>query len=573
MKRLTSVLVATVVAMTALVGVRATPASAAMPSDAAAAFVEAVHTDLLDRPPTTSEIAALEGAPLDTPAARAAVATTIVDSSEWIEQAVGMLYDEILGRPADAGGLAFWSARVDSGTASLAQVKASLAASTERFSLFALGDARTWVTGLYSSVLGRDGSADPEGVAYWVDRTGSVGPVAVAEALVRSEESRRRLVGLAYVDLLARAPDAGGLDFWSGHLAGHDTRSLDVGLVSGDEYLARAVERFGADADEPDTPPPPPDEATPPPGQPGHADAVPRPGAVTVSWSPPGPETGGPVVGYRVRDADGSLGCETTTATSCTVTGLDRGHAYRFTVTAHNASGEGPASTPTRTVVPDQSLPGVGADSYAGVVRVWWDFDNDWFPGPETPTAVRITVRQGSAVVRSQDIDILASWKGPLPVQPPWTLPFPSNWGDTVTGLTNGVAYTFTVTVVYGGRTGTESPPTAPVVPVPAPEPAAPFDVVATAGDGSASVTWDTTWVDGQAPVLGFRVLKLVGDVEVARQYLGILDVLDPSDPTNVRATIGGLTNGTPYRFVVITVTTAGDGPPSSPSNEVTPTG
>lgn len=533
-------------------------ALASTPTEAATAFVDAVHLDLLGRYPTDGERAASAASPLGTSAGRARVVTDIVHSGEWAARTVGDRYTVLLGRSADPGGLAFWSARLVAGEATIGQMEAALASSQERFAGAAGSDLRTWVQGLYATILGRDGSGDPAGVDYWTHRAGLDGRRVVAEALIRSAESCRRQVELAFVELLGRPADAAGLVYWSAKLAERGVRALDVGLVSSAEYFDRAPERVV--------------ELTAVPGPPVDVEVEPHTGEVTVSWAPPAAASAGPVVGYEVHDADGAHGCMTTTATTCTVTGLDRGRAYRFTVTARNAWGDGPPSAPSRSVVPDLPVPGVGADSYAGVVRVWWDMTAAWFPGPENPDAFRITVRQGATVVHTQDIDLLAAWKGDGHPKPPGTIPFPADWGDIVSGLTDGVAYTFTVTVLYASDPGTESPPTDPVVATPAILPPPPTRLEATPGDGSASLIWATSWATDQAPLIGFRVVTMVDGVEVARRYFDLLDIDDPYSPLIVRVSIDGLTNGTTYQFVVNSVTTAGDSGPSDPSNAVTPT-
>jgi hypothetical protein len=67
-------------------------------------------------------------------------------------------------------------------------------------------------------------------------------------------------------------------------------------------------------------------------------------GAVTVSWQVPLSIGGAPVTSYKVTSSPGAKTC-TTSATSCTVSGLSDGATYTFFVVAVNAAGAGPRTT------------------------------------------------------------------------------------------------------------------------------------------------------------------------------------------------------------------------------------
>ncbi|HET7489537.1 MAG TPA: FG-GAP-like repeat-containing protein [Acidimicrobiales bacterium] len=133
-----------------------------------------------------------------------------------------------------------------------------------------------------------------------------------------------------------------------------------------------------------------------------------------------------------------------------TFTGLTDGVPYTFTVTATNATGTGLASAPV-TFVPaaapsaPQNVTATAGDTEAAVR---WDPPAD----------------DGGAPVREYVVTIYAAGKfvGLVPAAA-------TDRSATATGLTNGTAYTFTVTARNLAGAGAESPHTDPVTPSAAP--------------------------------------------------------------------------------------------------------
>ncbi|MFC4589263.1 fibronectin type III domain-containing protein [Sphaerisporangium corydalis] len=129
----------------------------------------------------------------------------------------------------------------------------------------------------------------------------------------------------------------------------------------------------------------------------------------------------------------------------------------------------------------------------------------------------------------------------------------------TLTGLTVGATYTFTVAAVNSLGTSTASPPSNAVVPYTVPgQPAVP---TAVAGDSQATVTW-TAPATGGSPITGYVVTPYIGLVaQTPQTFTG----------TATTQTVTGLTPGTAYTFTVAAQNVAGTGPASARSAAVTP--
>lgn len=123
----------------------------------------------------------------------------------------------------------------------------------------------------------------------------------------------------------------------------------------------------------------------------------------------------------------------------------------------------------------------------------------------------------------------------------------------TVTSLTNGQPYTFTVTASNSAGSGSPSAPSNPVTP--ATVPGAPTGVSATAQNGQATVSFTAPASNGGSPILDYTATSVEG---------GGTGTCSTSP-----CTVAGLSNGTPYTFTVRARNAVGQGPASAPSNEV----
>jgi len=183
---------------------------------------------------------------------------------------------------------------------------------------------------------------------------------------------------------------------------------------------------------------------------------------------------------------------------------------------------------------------------------------------PDAPTLLVATPGDGSA-----SISFTAGADGGRAITKyQYTTDDGSTWTDavgttspvTLSGLTNGTNYSIKLRAVNSVGDGVKSSTAVSVTPVsPVSVPAAPTSLVATAGDGSASIAF-TAGSDGGAEIMNYRY-----SIDDGATWLAFPQMVMSSP-----VTIPGLTNFTTYNVKLRAVNSAGDGAASS-SVSVTP--
>lgn len=171
------------------------------------------------------------------------------------------------------------------------------------------------------------------------------------------------------------------------------------------------------------------------PSAPMQVAAVAGASSAAVTWTAPASDGWAPVTGYSVEATDSATpnssftvcpSSRTSSANSCTATGLANGHSYTFTVAAWNAAGTGPNSAPSAAVTP-LAPPGAPNISYlvagdSSVTPYWYAPDDGGTP----ITGYVATAEPGGATCSTTG--------GQSPNS------------CSITGLNNGDTYTVTVT-------------------------------------------------------------------------------------------------------------------------------
>lgn len=259
--------------------------------------------------------------------------------------------------------------------------------------------------------------------------------------------------------------------------------------------------------------------------------------SVVVSWDAVPADQ--PVT-YAVDDGFGDGCAPAAGATSCVVDGLDPSTSYSFTVTATSGDASSSADaqpvTPLRSTAVPSSVGGLvaGSDGPSVVAA--------WVPGPVVDDPVA-----------SQTVTVLDA-QGDVADQA--TLD-PSATSYRSVALTPGSSYTVSVTATNadGPSLAVVSDPV--VVAASAPAPAALTGLVAEAGDGSVTVSWDAL-----DPLTAATVTSITVDDGNGHTCTAL--------PTDSSCTIDGLANGQPISLTA-TVTSDGGATTTPIDGSVTP--
>jgi len=202
-------------------------------------YVAEVYTDVLKRRVDPGGLQFWAGQ-LDAGAPRDVVARQLTHSAEYYANIVIQpAYERFLGRAADPGGLAYWVAQMQNGLTDQ-QLEAGFIGADEFFT-HAGGTNRLWVDALYEDLLGRP--PDAQGEAFWVAQLAAgAGRSNVAQGFVDSPEREAIRITQDYVDFLGRSPSPAEVDAWVQQFEnGVTNEDVVTGFVASDEYYLRVL--------------------------------------------------------------------------------------------------------------------------------------------------------------------------------------------------------------------------------------------------------------------------------------------------------------------------------------------
>ncbi len=211
----------------------------------ATTYVTGLYNDVLHRAPDPAGLSFWTGQLQSGAQSMQQVAASFWLSPEHRTLQVEQYYQQYLHRTADPAGLTFWTQVFASGQSEI-QVQEGIIASQE-FQTNPGGPIggntdTQYITALYQDILGR--APDPTGLAYWEGQLQSGSSSSgdnnnrsprqrVALGILTSDEARTIVLTQYYNNLLHRAPDQAGLQFWLNQLRSSENSETLTGRNGG----------------------------------------------------------------------------------------------------------------------------------------------------------------------------------------------------------------------------------------------------------------------------------------------------------------------------------------------------
>lgn len=206
-----------------------------------AAFGRALYADMMGRPADDGGLRTWTSHMVVGGKDRRFVVRGFASSDEYRLLNIDRGYRQVLGRDPEPEGRRWWLQELRSGRVRIEMLQPSLMQSQE-FYLRAGGTDGGWVDMLYRSALGR--SAATEERRYWTDVKRQQGALAVINGIWGSPEAGMRRVNAAYGYYLGRSASRSEQEYWLPVVKGFGDENLREELTISQEYFLRAARRF-----------------------------------------------------------------------------------------------------------------------------------------------------------------------------------------------------------------------------------------------------------------------------------------------------------------------------------------
>lgn len=226
--------------------VQTVPPAAFLPFASARDFSAQQYVDLLGRPADPGGLSFWSSVLNAGVSTRGQVIEGFMDSPEFGQRVSPLcrLYMAAFARIPDYGGLVYWLSAERAGS-NVNQIAQLFVTSPEFLMRYGSLNLLEFVSRVYQNVLGR--TADPGGLAYWTSllQASTIDRGGLLLAFSESAENQLRTSGtvnatLGYVGLLRRSPDPSGLSYWASQLqAGLPISVFAATVLTSPEYTGR----------------------------------------------------------------------------------------------------------------------------------------------------------------------------------------------------------------------------------------------------------------------------------------------------------------------------------------------
>jgi uncharacterized protein YkwD len=188
---------------------------------------------------STVEALTLPTPPPYVPANLGQVAQMLTHAGESYGYFITQAYLHYLGRQPDSSGLSYWIDQMQNHGLTDERLEAGFLGSAEYIANHG-GTGSGWVQGMYQDLLGR--APDAQGLNYWVAQLqNGEAPADVAYGFAASAERESQRINGDYQTYLGRPADPSGLSYWlNAFLQGATNEDLIGGFVGSAEYFNAA---------------------------------------------------------------------------------------------------------------------------------------------------------------------------------------------------------------------------------------------------------------------------------------------------------------------------------------------